>query len=120
MPSGKRNIPYLVSTALLSAMMLVSAVLYFANHAHVAEEFGSLGFPTYIIYPLAIAKVLGVIAIWNRGFPTLRGLAYAGFFYDFILAASGHLMAGDDDFAGPLVALVLLGVSYFTGGRSRA
>jgi hypothetical protein len=103
---------YWGATGLLSAMMLMAAGMYFFNHEMVAELFASLGYPTYIIYPLAVAKILGITAILTKKCKTLKEWAYAGFFYDLVLALSAHLMVGDGEFAGALVALVLLMVSY--------
>ena len=107
------KIVYWIATGLLCLMMLGSAGMYIFNHAEVAKIFTSLGYPTYIIYPLAIAKILGVIAILTRYSNTLKEWAYAGFFFDFVLALSAHLNAGDGGFITPIIALVLLFVSYF-------
>lgn len=106
------RIIYIVSTGLLTLMMIGSAGMYFFNYKMVSEVFTTLGFPTYIIYPLAIAKILGLIAIWTKKSQTLKEWAYAGFFFDFILASSAHIMINDGEFVGALVALVLLLVSY--------
>ncbi len=103
---------YLVSTVLLSALALMSAGMYFFNYEMVYENFVNLGYPTYLIYPLAIAKILGVIALWTKKNATLREWAYAGFFYDFVLAIAAHLHARDGEFAPALVALILLIISY--------
>ncbi|MDW3652739.1 MAG: DoxX family protein [Bacteroidia bacterium] len=103
---------YRISTGLLTLMMLFSASMYFFNHEMVSETFSRLGYPTFIIYPLAIAKILGLIAIWTKKSETLKEWAYAGFFFDFILAGSGHIVAKDGEFAGALLALVLLIISY--------
>ena len=110
----KVKLTYLGSTVLLSLMMMMSAGMYFFNHAEVQKVFTALGFPAYIIYPLAIAKILGLVAIWTRKSPLLLNLAYAGFFYNFVLAFSAHVAAADGEFAGALMAMVLLAVSYFT------
>jgi len=57
--------------------------------------------------------ILGVIAILTKRSAFLKELAYAGFFYDFILAASAHINAGDGILVLPaLVCLVLLIISY--------
>ena len=79
----------------------------------VSDTFGKLGFPTYIIYPLAIAKILGLVAIWTKKSETLKEWAYAGFFFNFLLAATAHININDGEFAPALVAMVLLFVSYF-------
>lgn len=106
------KIIYYVATVLLSLMMLFSAGMYFFNHAEVAKIVTSLGFPTYIIYPLGIAKLLGIAAIWSNVSKTLKEWAYAGFFFNFLLAVSAHFNAKDGEWAGAAVALVLLIVSY--------
>ncbi len=105
---------YRISTGLFTAMLAMGAVMYFVQHQMASEMFTSLGFPTYIIYPLAIAKVLGLIALWVRKSRTLTDLAYAGFFFELSLAVSAHLAAGDGEFAGAFGALILLVTSYVT------
>jgi len=70
-----------------------------------------------VVYPLAIAKILGVIAILSKKSSTLKEWAYAGFFFDFVLAAAAHLSVGDGEFAPAVVASVVLLVSYFYDKR---
>jgi hypothetical protein len=106
------RIIYYISTGLLSLFMLGAAGMYIFNHAEVAKIVASLGYPTYIIYPLAIAKILGIIAILSNYSKTLKEWAYAGFFFDFILALSAHLNAGDGGWAASVVALILLMIAY--------
>ncbi|MEQ9437471.1 MAG: DoxX family protein [Cyclobacteriaceae bacterium] len=111
------RIAYYIVLSLFTLMMLFSVFNYFANHDAMAEGFEALGFPAYLVYPLAIAKALGVIAIWVKRPATLKEWAYAGFFYDFILAFSAHINAGDGNAMGPVVALVLLAAVYFLEKR---
>ena len=106
------KIIYWISTGFVCALMLFSATMYFIANDMVQETFTTLGFPTYIIYPLAIAKILAVVAILTKKSQTLKEWAYAGLFYDFLLAFSGHIMAQDGEFAGAAVAMVALCVSY--------
>ena len=117
--SAKTNrIIYWTSTGLLSVLMLMSASMYFFSHAMVSETFVALGYPSYIIYPLAIAKILGLVAIWTRISNMMREWAYAGFFFDFILAASAHIAVKDGDHIPAIAAMVLLLVSYFSGKKT--
>lgn len=119
--SAKRNrIIYLVATGLITALMLMSAGMYFVNHTGVSKIFTELGYPSYLVYPLAIAKILGLIAIWTKKSNTLTEWAYAGFFFDFVLAFSAHIHAQDGAHWTALVAIVLLLVSYFFGGRTQS
>lgn len=103
---------YWVSTGLLCLAMLLSAASYLFLYDRVAEIFVGLGFPTFIIYPLAIAKFLGVVAILTRKSETLKEWAYAGFFFDFMIALLTHINVGDGAYWMPIVALILLFVSY--------
>ena len=110
----RNRIIFLISTGLLSVLMVMSAGMYIFDNATVTETFGKLGYPGYIVYPLAIVKLLGVATLWLRPSKLLLGLAYAGFFYDFVLAFFAHVMAGDGAFAPAFVAILLVAASYFT------
>jgi hypothetical protein len=110
---NKRDkIIYRVVTALFSILILMGAVMYFADYEMVAETFTSLGVPTYVIYPLAIAKILGIIAIWTNLSKILTHLAYGAFIVELLLAIFSHINAGDGDAFGPVVPLILVIISY--------
>lgn len=114
----KRNkIIYSVATGLFSLMALMAVVLYVVKHDMVAEMFTKLGYPTYLIYPLGLAKFLGVIAIVTRKSEMLKEWAYAGFVMVLLLAASAHYQVGDGEFAPPLVEMLLLITSYVFGRK---
>ena len=108
----KNKIIYWVATGLLSALMLMSASMYVFNYEMVSQTFLYLGFPVYIIYPLTIAKILGLVAILSRKSNFLKEWAYAGFFFDFVLALSAHWVVNDGEFVPAFVAIVLLIISY--------
>lgn len=110
----KFKIVFYISTGLISLMMLLSAGMYILSTEQVAEVFTKLGYPTYIIYPLAAAKILGLLAIWSNVSRILKEWAYAGFFFDFVLAFSAHLAVADGEWIMAAVALVLLGLSYLS------
>ena len=112
------KIVFYISTGLLSLIMLGSAGMYIFNTPEVVEIFTRLGYPAYLIYPLAVAKILGLIAIWSNYSRILKEWAYAGFFFDFLLALSGHLKVGDGDFGLAAVAMALLAISYFSDKKS--
>jgi hypothetical protein len=108
----KDFIIYRIVTGVFTAHMLMTIVIYFFNYDMVAEMFTSLGVSPSIIYPLAVVKMLGLIAIWTNKSRILKELAYAGFALDFILAASAHLIANDGGFVPPLVAMAFLITSF--------
>lgn len=106
------KIIFYVATGLLTLLMFFSAGMYFFNHAEVAKMFTALGYPTYIIYPYAIAKILGLVAVWFFRGKFINEWAYAGFFFAFILAFFAHFMIGDGEQTGAAIAMVLVIVSY--------
>ena len=108
---------YWVVTGLLSLMMVLVAVTYFTQYEMVSETFTRLGFPNYLIYPLAIAKLLGIAAILTRKSECLKELAYAGFFFNFLLALSAHFNVGDGELAPSAIAILLLLSSRFFGKK---
>jgi hypothetical protein len=89
------KIGYYIGTILLTLLMTFSATMYLAQHEMVVGFFENFGFPTWIIYPLAAAKYLGLIAIWFSKSKTLKHFAYAGFLFDLLLAVGAHLGAGE-------------------------
>lgn len=111
------KIIFYVATGLLSLFMCFSVYMYIFNHEAVVGMFDNFGYPSYIIYPYAVAKLLGVFALWNPNFKVLKEWAYAGFFFAFVLAFFAHYMIGDGEETGALVALVLLAVSYIFNKR---
>jgi hypothetical protein len=104
----------------MCAIFAFSAFMYFTQHELVTTFFDELGFPDWIIYPLAVAKILGIIAILTNKIPLLKEWAYAGFFFDAILATVAHVNAGHGWLGMSLFAIVLVMVSrYFDYQRSQ-
>ena len=100
------------ATGLLTIMMLLSAGMYFFNYEEVATMFTSFGYPTYIIQPYGLVKILGLVALWFFRGKFLNEWAYAGFLFAFILAFFAHFMINDGEQWGALIAIILLIVSY--------
>ena len=111
------KIIYNIVTGLLTLLMGFSVYMYLFDHEAVKGMFTSFGYPTYIIYPYAIAKILGVIGLWQTKSSVLKEWAYAGFFFAFILAFFAHFMIGDGEQMGAVVAMILLLLSYFFNKR---
>lgn len=114
------KIIYWIATSLLALMMLFSSTMYVVANDQVSEVITGMGFPSWILYPLGVAKILGIIAIITKKSDMLKEWAYAGFFFTFSLAISGHIMAADEGQYGAMFAIVLLLTSYFTGKKMMA
>jgi hypothetical protein len=86
--------------------------MYIVKYEMVSATFTKLGFPTFIIYPLALAKILGLIALWTNKSKQLKEWAYAGFFFNTVLATGAHLNVNDGEHFGAIVAFILVIISY--------
>ena len=111
------KIIYWVSTGLLSALLLMSAGMYVFSNAEVSGMFISFGYPTYIIYPLAFAKVSAVGVLLTQKQSRIKEWVYSALFFEFILAFFAHYMIGDGDQIGAVIAMALLVVSYIFGRK---
>ena len=89
------KILYWVFTGLILALMLFSAISTFIPNPQGAELAKHMGYPLYIFKFLAVAKILGVIAILVPGYPRLKEWAYAGFFFDILGAIYSFIAIGD-------------------------
>lgn len=103
---------YRASTVLLSLLFFAGAMMYIFNYERAHGFFVSLGFPTWIIIPLAVLKILGAVAVLSRASSFLKELAYAGFLYDATLAFVAHWMVRDGEYAFAIVAFSLTVVSW--------
>ncbi len=116
------KIAYYISTVLLSGFMLLAAGFEFVRDANSIALFTQLGYPVYLLTILAVAKVLGVVGIWQNKVPFLREWAYAGFVFDLVGALTSHLAVGNGfaGYAPALINLVIVAVSYVSFRKTRA
>ena len=114
-----QKITYYLATGILTAIMVYSVQMYLRNPEGIADYFESVHYPRYLVYPLAVAKLLGLIAIWGNFSRALKEWAYAGFFYDVVLAFTAHRVVGDGGELFSIIAFLALIVSYFLGKRVR-
>ncbi len=103
----KLKIAYWIFTIGMCGIFLFSAFMYFTNYEMITGYFeNKMGFPAWLVYPLATAKVLGVVAVLSGLSRMLKEWAYAGFFFDSVMAFSAHYMAGDGVAGMALFAIV--------------
>ncbi len=114
-----QRIFYWTSTVLFTLLLSFSVYNYFFNYDLIVGFFKDLGYPVYIIYPLAIAKLLGLIVIWTNKVSWLKEWAYAGFFFNIVLAFFAHYVIKDGQQGGALMAFIFLLISYFLGKKVR-
>jgi len=110
----KQHIIFWTTTGIFSAAMLFSAFSYLTSPSMEAA-FQHLGFSDYFRIELAVAKILGALALLLPFVPRpAKILAYCGFLITVISAFIAHTSNGDPIAAiiAPLVFLALLVVSY--------
>ena len=109
----KTNIFYWVFTGLFSFLMLGSAIPDIMSHPVAIQGMHvELGYPTFFVPFIGIAKLLGVIAILVPGFPRIKEWAYAGLFFDLIGATYSILAIGKPDWMFMIMPLALATASY--------
>jgi len=113
----KNKIIYWIATSLLSLILLFSASMYVFKNEMVEQLFVGFGYPTYLIYPLAFVKIVAIIMLFTQKSTFIKNLAYAGLFFELILAFFAHVMIKDGGQIMALVALILLITSYIFSNK---
>jgi len=110
------KIIYWVSTILFVLANLFSGITSIMQTEPGVELMKGLGYASYVLVILGVAKVLGSIALLQDKYRTLKEWAYAGFTFD-ILGASASFaftMSPISAVISPLIFLAVMFVSYFS------
>lgn len=113
-----KRVSYWAATAIICLIFLYSAQMYFFKTEMIKGFFKSFNYPSYVVIPLALLKISGVVMILWRKSNWLTEWAYAGFFFDLVLATTAHQMA-NHDLGLSFYAIPFLFVSYFLGKEVR-
>lgn len=83
------------------------------------EVMRHLGYPIYAMVIFGVAKILGVIAILQTRYRTIKEWAYAGFIINCIGAFASRASVGDGglELVFPLIILTITLFSYFAWKR---
>jgi uncharacterized membrane protein YphA (DoxX/SURF4 family) len=111
--SKKITIIYWIATLWLALGMVSTGIVQIIKMEEEVLNFNKLGYPTYLMTLIGIAKILGVIAILSPKFPILKEWAYAGFTFTMSGAIISHLVVQDEltSLFGPTLLLVLTFIS---------
>jgi len=112
------KIIYWVSTTLLGVLLLMSAGMYIFNYLAIEEAFKSFGYPTYLIYPLVVAKIVAVLVLIIQKQSIIKEWVYSALFFEIVLAFFAHFMIGDGEQTAAVIAMALLILSYIFGKRT--
>jgi hypothetical protein len=111
-----KKIGYWTLTIIFAGMMILSSFMYLSKQPVIVQALHQLGYPEYVLSILGTAKILGVIALLQTRFDTLKEWAYAGFTINLISASWSHLALGQPVVA-PVVLLLILAGSYTLRGQ---
>ena len=111
----KTNTIYWILTGISGAMMLLSSIPNILSVPDAVDlVIKHLGYPTYFLPMIGVAKLAGAIAILIPGFPRIKEWAYAGLIYDLSAAIYSTIAIGDsvDKWLPIFVPIFLLAGSY--------
>lgn len=111
---------YWFFTAIFAALMLFASVPDVLRTEEAIAVFKHLGYPSYLLPFLGVAKILGVVAILAPGFRRLKEWAYAGLVFDLLGALYSHISVGDPPsvWMFALIGLALAAGSYLLSSGS--
>ncbi len=91
----KTNILYWIFTALFAGLMIFSAIPDIMVTPQAVDIMSTqLGYPSYFIRFIGVAKLLGAIAILIPGYRIIKEWAYAGLVFDLIGATYSSIAVG--------------------------
>jgi len=108
---------YWASTLALCSVMIAAVIYMLGEHETAQKTFLALGYPGSLVFPLAFAKIAGIIAIITRKSKLLSEWAYAGFFFISVFALAAHFESNVGHYVPSLVALLLIIVSYVSSKK---
>lgn len=110
---------YWIATAILSLLFLYSGLMYLTDTAVIEGNYQDFEYPSYLVIPTALARIIAIGFILFRKPKWVMEWAYAGLFFDMVLASVAHHQADDPDVTLPLMGIVILLISYFFGKTVR-
>ncbi len=109
---------YWVATGYMLLLMTWSVVSYHVFNDRMAGAFASFGYPTYLAYPLAYLKLIGVIVIIANRYNNLKDWVYATYYINMILAFLAHVVA-QNFYWHAVLGLICVPISYIYSNRVR-
>lgn len=111
-------VAFWLATAYVLFLLGFAVWAYHANHDVIAGFFNLLGYPEYLVYPLAYLKLLVILIIVSHRYNDLRDMAYAAYFINMMMALVGHAAHGDSYLHAAVGGSCLI-ISYLLGNKVR-
>ncbi len=99
---------YWSATIIMVTIFLFTAGLNIFSMKQVAVFYSEIGVPVWMVIPVGFLKIAAIAIILSRRFDMLKEWAYAGLFFDAVLALTAHQISGDG--AGWLAIIAALAV----------
>ena len=90
-----RNTLYWIFTILFAGLMTLASIPDVIKADEAVAVFHRLGYPSYLLPFLGVAKLLGVIAVLVPRLDRIKEWAYAGLVFDLLGALYSHVSVGD-------------------------
>ncbi len=97
-----RLVAYWVASVASALLFAVPGCALLIGLPHFTVEMARLGYPTYLLAPFGLLKILSAIIVLAPGFGRLKEWAYAGMVFDTIFAAYSRAALHD-----PLPQIIL-------------
>lgn len=110
---------YWVATGLVALVYVGAALFYLTQTETVRGMYAQLGYPGYLIIPLAIAKLVGAAVILWRPNAMLTDWAYGAMFFHILLAIQAHFASGVPSAVPAIITLIALVASWWTANKVR-
>ncbi|MEI9808282.1 MAG: DoxX family protein [Bacteroidota bacterium] len=116
---SRSTVLYWVVTLIFCLAMLMDGVGGITKQEAGQEVMRHLGFPIYAMVIFGVAKILGVIAVLQPKYKTIKEWAYAGFVINCAGAFASRIAVGDSglELIFPLIILAITLFSYFVWKR---
>ena len=102
---------YWITTLVMVVLIITSIYLNLLKFDDVAKFYERLSIPDWVIYPSAIFKILALTIIFTKRTSMLKEWAYAGLFFNAVLAFSAHQIEQDGMGIYALVAAMAIMIS---------
>ena len=111
------KISYLLALSSFSIAMVYAVANSFVNYETIVGTFEKLGYPSYLIFVIGAAQLIGLAVLILNKNNWMTEWAYAGFFMNFIFGIIAHLMAKEGNGAAAVLCIILLWLTYVQGKR---
>ncbi|MBT2159824.1 DoxX family protein [Zobellia barbeyronii] len=108
---------YRIALSLFSLAIIYAVANSFFNYEAVVTKFAELGYPSYLIFVLGAAQLLGLTTLVFSKSNWIREWAFAGFFLNFVFGIIAHLMIKDGNGASAVFCIIALYVTYVQNKR---